>query len=138
MNPRRGQVPAHATARNVARFALAALLLFTGTGHLSWGRRGFRAAVPPYLPVDVDTVVVSSGVAEIALAASLAVAPARFRRVVGAATAAFFVAVFPGNVAHWESRRDVPGLDTDGKRFARLFLQPVLVAWALWSTRGRP
>lgn len=121
--------------RTAARFALAALLLFTGTGHLSWGRRGFRVAVPPYVPVDPDTVVVASGVAEIALGAALAVAPRRIRPAVGAATAAFFVAVLPGNVAQWVARRDAPGLDTDGRRFARLFLQPVLVAWAIWATR---
>ena len=54
---------------------------------------------------------------------------------IGAATAAFFVAVFPGNIAHWVSRGDVPGLDSDDKRFARLFVQPVLVGLALWSTR---
>ena len=45
------------------------------------------------------------------------------------------MAVFPGNIAHWVSRRDVPGLDSDDKRFARLFVQPVLVGLALWSTR---
>ena len=27
------------------------------------------------------------------------------------------------------------GLDSDRARIARLFFQPVLVAWALWSTR---
>ena len=123
--------------RTVARFALAALLLATGIGHLTWGRRGFRAAVPPYVPFDKDTVVVASGVVEIALGTALAIAPKPARQATGAATAAFFVAVFPGNIAHWVSRRDVPGLDSDDKRFARLFLQPVLVAWALWATRRR-
>lgn len=123
------------TARTLARFALAGTLLFTGIGHLSWGRRGFRAAVPPYVPFDKDTVVVGSGIVEIALGAALATAPQPARSRIGAATAAFFVAVFPGNISHWVSRRDVPGLDSDDKRFARLFLQPVLVWLALWSTR---
>ena len=127
--------PSHATARHIVRFALAGMLLFTGIGHLTWGRRGFRAAVPPYVPFDKDTVVVGSGIVEIALGASLATAPRPARTAVGVATAAFFVAVFPGNIAHWVSRRDVPGLDSDDKRFARLFLQPVLVAAALWATR---
>lgn len=124
-----------APARHIIRFALAGTLVFTGIGHLTWGRRGFRAAVPPYLPFDADAVVVGSGVVEIALGAALAAAPEPARRTMGSATAAFFVAVFPGNIAHWVSRRDVPGLDSDGKRFARLFLQPVLVGLALWSTR---
>lgn len=123
------------TARHVIRFALAGTLLATGIGHLTWGRRGFRAAVPPYVPLDKDTVVLASGVVEIALGAALATVPQPARRTIGAATAAFFVAVFPGNIAHWVSRRDVPGLDSDDKRFARLFLQPVLVWLAWWSTR---
>jgi hypothetical protein len=29
---------------------------------------------------------------------------------------------------------DAFGLDTDQARFTRLFFQPVLVVWALWST----
>jgi uncharacterized membrane protein len=53
---------------------------------------------------------------------------------VGLVAAGFFVAVFPGNVAQWREGTDAFGLDTDAKRFARLWFQPVLVAWALWST----
>ena len=81
-----------------------------------------------------DTVVLASGVVEVALGAALATA--RRRRVwVGRVVAAFFVAVFPGNIAQWRDHRDAFGLDTDEKRFARLFFQPVLVWLALWSTR---
>jgi hypothetical protein len=39
-------------------------------------------------------------------------------------------------VSQWRNRRDAFGLDTDRKRLVRLVFQPVLVAWALWSTRG--
>ncbi|WP_156613500.1 hypothetical protein [Mycobacterium sp. 852002-51961_SCH5331710] len=42
--------------------------------------------------------------------------------------------VFPGNIAQYVNKRDGFGLDTDTKRFVRLLFQPVLVAWALWST----
>ena len=49
--------------------------------------------------------------------------------------AAFFVAVFPGNLAQAAGKRSAFGLDSDGARIGRLFFQPVLVAWALWSTR---
>ncbi|MBS9375075.1 hypothetical protein GON09_004091 [Rhodococcus sp. B50] len=52
----------------------------------------------------------------------------------GWVTAAFFVAVFPGNIAQYMSGTDAFGLDSDGDRLARLFFQPVLVVWALWST----
>ena len=66
----------------------------------------------------------------------IALAVAIFSLVVigGLVSAAFFVAVFPGNVHHWRSGRSVPLMRTDRARFLRLFLQPVLVAWALWST----
>ncbi|MCM3696088.1 DoxX family protein [Microbacterium oleivorans] len=124
--------------RSVARSALAAVLVAAGAGHLTTLRRGFRVAVPDWAPrllrTDKDTIVVVSGVVELMLGAGLVLLP-RERRRVGVAVAALFVAVFPGNVHHWRTGRDVPGLDSDAKRFARLFLQPVLVAWALWSTR---
>jgi uncharacterized membrane protein len=48
--------------------------------------------------------------------------------------AAFFVAVFPGNISQYVNHRSAFGLNTDSARFMRLFFQPVLVAWALWST----
>lgn len=124
--------------RTAARSALAALLVAAGAGHLTVLRRGFRIAVPDWatrlLRTDKDTIVVVSGVVEALLGVALLVLP-RERRRVGLAAAALFVAVFPGNVHHWRTGRDVPGLDSDAKRFARLFLQPLLVAWALWSTR---
>ena len=75
------------------------------------------------------------GIAEISLGSALVLAPNPFRRLVGVAGAAFFTAIFPGNLAQWYYRRDGFGLDTDTKRFARLFFQPVLVAAAIWSTR---
>lgn len=56
------------------------------------------------------------------------------RVLVGWVAAAFFVAVFPGNVAQFVHQRDAFGLDTDSGRFIRLFFQPVLIAVALWST----
>ncbi|GAA1650973.1 hypothetical protein [Microbacterium flavum] len=123
--------------RTVARFLLSALLLAAGAAHLSTLRRGFRIVVPDWatrlLHTDKDTIVVVSGAAELALGAALVALPREQRRI-GAAVAAFFVAVFPGNVHQWRTRASAPGLDTDGRRLGRLFLQPVLVAWALWST----
>lgn len=83
--------------------------------------------------LDKDAIVIASGAAEVALAVGLVALP-RERRRIGWATAAFFAAVFPGNVHQWRTRRSTPGLDTDARRFGRLFLQPLLVAWALWAT----
>ena len=53
---------------------------------------------------------------------------------VGRLLAAFFVAMFPGNVAQFTHKRDGFGLNTDTRRFVRLLFQPVLVAWAVGST----
>ncbi|MGR2752845.1 DoxX family protein [Agromyces arachidis] len=134
--PSRRPSPA-ATTRAVARWGLAGLLVFAGLSHLFWARRGFRIAVPDWVAADragKDAVVLTSGVAEILLGTAAVVAAPRERRRVGAAIAAFFVAVLPGNVHHWRTGRSVPLMRTDRARFLRLFLQPVLVAWALWST----
>lgn len=122
--------------RALARWTLAAAMVFAGLGHLFWARQEFQAQVPDVATkvLDRDAVVVASGVVEVMLGGALVVFP-RSRRTVGAILAAFFVAVFPGNIEQYVKRRDGFRLDTDRKRFARLFFQPVLVAWALWSTR---
>ena len=119
--------------RCAARILLGLFLLFAGTAHLSFAREEFQAQVPTWLPVDADLVVVVSGLVELALGLALIVAR-RHRPLVGWLTAAFFVAIFPGNIAQWLEGRDAFGLDTDRARFGRLFLQPLLVVWAVWST----
>jgi uncharacterized membrane protein len=121
-------------ARMIGRLFLGTALVFAGVSHLTFARREFRAQVPESVPLDPDVTVVASGVAEIGLGASLLFAHP-VRRLVGRVAALFFVAVFPGNIAQWMHHRDAFGLDTDMKRFVRLFFQPVLVALALWSTR---
>ncbi len=121
------------TGRSVARWLLGGALVFAGTGHLTFQRDEFQAQVPEWFPVDADLVVILSGVVEITLGLALVFA-SRYRALVGWIAAAFFVVIFPGNIAQWVEGTDAFGLDTDAKRFARLFFQPVLVAWALWST----
>lgn len=122
--------------RTVLRWALGGALVSAGTGHLTFLRQDFQAQVPEWFPADEDAVVVVSGAVEILLGLALALVGRRRRAVVGAVAAGFFVAVFPGNVAQLVERQDAFGLDTDAKRLVRLFFQPVLVAWALWSTGG--
>ncbi|MBK1783764.1 hypothetical protein JHE00_05435 [Prauserella sp. ASG 168] len=121
-------------ARRVAAHALGAGLAFAGIGHLTFAREEFQAQVPPWVPMDADDVVLLSGAAEIALGAGLIALPKERRRM-GVLTAAFFTAVFPGNISQYTNKRDGFGLDTDRKRAVRLAGQPLLVAWALWSTR---
>jgi uncharacterized membrane protein len=124
--------------RTTLRWLLAGAMVFAGVSHLFWGRREFQDQVPDWatevVPIDKDGIVVASGVVEVMLGAALVVLPKERRRV-GAILAAFFVAVFPGNIDQWRARRSGFGLDTDAKRLGRLFFQPALVAAALWSTR---
>ena len=119
--------------RTLARVTLGAFLLFTGTAHLTFQRAEFLAQVPRWLPLDGDFVVVASGVVELLLGASL-VLLGRWRVPVGLVVAAFFVAIFPGNLNQYVHHLDAFGLDTDRARFIRLFFQPLLILWALWST----
>ena len=125
--------------RHVVRIALGCFLVFAGVGHLTFARAEFQAQVPQFFPLGADATVLLSGVVEILLGLALVLLRSR-RRAVGLVAAAFFVAVFPGNLAQWIHHRDAFGLDTDTKRLVRLFFQPLLIAAALWSTgalRGR-
>jgi uncharacterized membrane protein len=122
------------SARSAARVALGGILTLAGTSHLTVAREEFQAQVPPWFPADPDAVVVVSGWVEIALGLALLVVPRRHRWLVGWVVAAFFVAIFPGNVSQLVTRTDGFGLDTDLARGVRLLFQPLLVLWALWST----
>jgi uncharacterized membrane protein len=90
--------------------------------------------------VSKDLTVLASGAVEIALGAAFVALP-RYKRVIGALLAIFFVVIFPGNIAQYVEGNDGFGLDTDEKRLGRLFFQPVLVLWALygggWLRRSR-
>lgn len=108
-------------------------LAFAGVAHLTWARSTFLAQVPGWVPLDADLVVVLSGIVEIALGASLALLP-RHRVLLGWVTAAFFLAVFPGNISQFVDGDAAFGLDTDAARAVRLVFQPVLIVVALWST----
>ncbi|MFG1892752.1 hypothetical protein ACGFIP_01845 [Micromonospora zamorensis] len=130
--------PTKPVLQAIGQASLGAVLVSTGVGHLTTKRQEFRAQVPSWLPVDVDKVVVVSGLAEVALGSALLATwrqPAR--RLLGRAVAGFFVGVFPGNIAQFVERRNGFGLDTDRKRALRLLGQPALVAWALAATRDR-
>lgn len=119
--------------QHLARIVLGLALAYAGTSHLAWARTDFLAQVPGWVPLDADLVVVLSGIVEIALGLALVVL-VRFRVLLGWIAAAFFVAVFPGNISQYVDGDAAFGLDSDTARAVRLVFQPVLVAWALWST----
>ena|SRR6218665_2536757 len=121
------------TFQKLFRIVLGLILIFTGIGHLTFLRADFPAQVPDWVPMDTDLVVILSGIIEILL--GLALLFIKSKRVqVGWIVAIFFVLIFPGNIAQYVNHRDAFGLDTDTKRLVRLFFQPVLIIWALWST----
>ena len=122
-------------AKTAARLLLAGFLNFAGIAHLTFGREDFRAQVPIWLPLDVDFVVVASGVVEIVLGLALA-STSKWMPQIGLIVAAFFVAVFAGNINQYVQGIDAFGLNTDEARLIRLFFQPVLIAWALWSSNA--
>jgi uncharacterized membrane protein len=119
--------------RNSFRALLGIALLYAGISHLSFNRLEFAAQVPNWVPLSTDLVVVISGIAEISLGLSLVVLP-KWKALVGWVVALFFVLIFPGNISQYLNQVDAFGLDSDQARLIRLFFQPVLVAWALWST----
>lgn len=121
------------TLQKTARIVLGLFMLLAGIGHLTVQRVEFQAQVPNWIPLSKDLVVILSGIVEILL--GLAMIFWRQQRIkVGIALAIFYVLVFPGNIAQYTEHRDAFGLDTDTKRLVRLFFQPVLILWALWST----
>ena len=118
---------------HLARTLLGAALTYAGITHLTTNRKEFLAQVPTWVPLDADFVVVASGVVEILLGLSL-ILLIKYQIQVGWITAAFFVAIFPGNISQYVNGIDAFGLDTDQARLTRLFFQPLLVIWALWCT----
>ena len=116
-----------------ARIALGIALGYAGFTHLTSSRLEFQAQVPNWVPFSADFVVLASGVVEIVLGLAL-VFLVKYQVQVGWVVAAFFVAIFPGNISQYVNGIDAFGLDTDRARLVRLFFQPLLVAWALWAT----
>lgn len=121
------------TAKKIGRWILGGFMIFAGFGHLTFARNEFQAQVPDFIPLPPDVTVLVSGVVEIALGAAV-ILLTKQRATAGLLLAAFFVAVFPGNIAQWLHHRDAFGLNSDAARLVRLFFQPVLIAWALWCT----
>ena len=119
--------------RKVFQIILGAVLAYAGFTHLTTNRIEFQAQVPTILQSQADFVVIASGVAEILLGISLIVL-FKYRTYLGWIVAAFFIAVFPGNISQYINGTDAFGLNTDQARAIRLLFQPLLVVWALWST----
>ena len=116
--------------RRASPYLLAGLLAGAGASHFLVP--GFYdRMIPSVLPGPARAWTVGSGVAELAVAAS--VAHPRTRRRGALTAAALFVAVFPGNV------KMALDAESTGERFAtwaRLPLQLPLVVWAWRVSRA--
>jgi uncharacterized membrane protein len=121
------------TLQNILRIVLGIFMIGAAIGHFSFARTDFQAQVPNWVPMDKDTVVLLSGIPELLLGLAL-VFWTKQKVYIGIILAIFYVLVFPGNLAQYLNGYDAFGLDTDQKRLTRLFFQPVLIIWALWST----
>jgi uncharacterized membrane protein len=119
--------------QNFFRVLLGLLLLFTGTGHLTWLNLPFQSQVPSWVPLNAALVVTLSGIVEILIGLALLFWKSR-RVLAGWIAAIFFVLIFPGNLAQYLTHSDAFGLNTDTLRLVRLFLHPLLVIWPLWCT----
>ncbi|KTR39696.1 MULTISPECIES: hypothetical protein [Curtobacterium] len=124
-------------SRRATRTATVLAVLLGGAGVTHFLRpRGYDRIVPEGLPPRLTTVV--SGVAELGIAAGLAV-PAT-RRASGWAAAALFLAVFPANVKMAADLLDSPRAGRVARLVGvlRLPLQAPLVAWAVRVGRHAP
>lgn len=121
------------TTQNIFRILLALFMVFAGFSHLTFNRVEFQAQVPEWLSMSKDLVVILSGIVEMILGLGLLFW--KNQRVnFGWALAIFYVLIFPGNISQYVEGKDFASLDTDTARLIRLFFQPVLIAWALWSS----
>lgn len=119
--------------RRLPQVILGFALAYAGIGHLTTSRQEFQAQVPTIFKDYADFVVLASGAVEILLGVGL-IALWKYRVQIGWAVAFFFIAIFWGNISQYINGVDAFGLDSDRARLIRLFFQPLLVIWALWST----
>ena len=119
--------------QNFFRILLGLFMITAAMGHFTFQRIDFQAQVPNWVPMDKDLVVILSGIVELAIGLAL-IFLTRYKTLIGIGLAIFYVLVFPGNIAQYLNGTDALGMNTDQARLIRLFFQPVLILWALWST----
>ena len=110
--------------RTIALRILAAFFVVAGLNHFL-NPSPYLSMMPPYLPWHRELVVIS-GIAEIA--GGLGILLAKIRRFAGWGLIALLVAVFPANLQvalHGWPGEQIP----QWLLWARLPLQPVLIAW---------
>ena len=112
---------------------MALAMAVAGTAH--WlNPTPFIQHLPEWTPIR-EELILGTGIIEVALGAALLLRQP-WRGIAGVILAAYLIAVFPGNV--YVAVADVPVDGQPGGPYpwARLPLQILFVAWALWSAGG--
>jgi uncharacterized membrane protein len=118
------------TPRAILRLILATAFLAAGVLHVV-APQPFLTIMPPWVP-SAPTVILLTGLAEIAGAVGLMIP--RLRRAAAIGLALYAACVFPANIQHAIS--DLALADPQlGWIYhgPRLLFQPVIVWWALWA-----
>ena len=121
--------------RAIFRFLLAALFFAAAMLHF-FDARLFLPIMPPQIPVPIACIVVS-GVAELLGAIGLLVPLPRVQVLAGWWLTLLLLAVFPANIYMAVAHVKIHGFPAyDWMAWARLPLQPILIALVLWVTRA--
>lgn len=78
-----------------------------------------------------EMVVLLSGVVELALGCAIIFSRKSWLLILCLVTAAFFLAVFPGNLWQYFEGKDAFGRDSDAPRLMRLLFLPLHIVWVL-------
>ena len=124
-------VAAFATWVAAARWALAAMFLFTGVAHFTKAKYGMAKMVPQAFG-NAMAMVYFTGVCEIAGAIGLLL-PC-FRNVAGICLMALLIAMFPANVKAAQEKMMVAGRPAT-PLWLRLPMQLAFIALAWWASR---
>jgi uncharacterized membrane protein len=123
--------------RTLLRLLLAALFLFAGTVHLR-DPDLFLPIMPPWLPFHLTCILIS-GVVELAGGIGLLIPVRPVQIATGCILLLLLLAVFPANIYMAMANVKIHGFPAHAwEAWARLPLQPLLIAAVLWVTRLWP
>ena len=117
-------------AKSILNFVLGKAFILAGLNHF-WHTEFYLRIMPDYLPFPLFLVYLS-GVTEAGLGALLLIK--RFTKLAAWGLVANLIAVAPANLQMALHSERYPEFSQRGL-WIRLFLQLLLVAWALWYTR---
>ncbi len=125
----------HGIGRFVLRLLLAAIFLVAGTVHLT-DPRFFLPIMPPGIPWPMACIIIS-GVFELLGGVGLLIPDARIQKAAGIGLILLLIAVFPANIYMAAAHIQVHGIPSQPwMAWARLPLQPLLIAAVWWATLG--